>query len=389
MESRLDVLIYAHDGRGLGHVSRSVSVGMALRRKYPGLKVLFVSGCAVTQELIDSAPLDWLKLPSYKTEVVGGKSVGQTGDSCFSDKELGQLRGQAIAQMVSLYQPRVVLVDHTPQGKHRELLQGITVSGEYQTRWILGVRGVMGGVAQAKSSLAREVYNKFYHSLLWYGDSSVLSTDHLHSLRRHYSATIVECGYVLRFAELGYWKEYSLQHQRCYAGTVSIPWLGEQSLAFLQILAKALENIPDYYGRWQLFIDMDSSPQAGKKIRSFFQNNANCKLQSPGKNYSLTLLRSKTALICGGYNSLMDTVFARVPALVVMRAMHDEEQQIHLRALDSATQNVFSIVSETEIDVDQLTKLLLENLQKPRLDNISINTAGAENAAEHIFSLLP
>ena len=52
--ARLDVLIYAHDGRGLGHASRSIGVGMALRRLYPELKVLFVSGCSLSQELIGS-----------------------------------------------------------------------------------------------------------------------------------------------------------------------------------------------------------------------------------------------------------------------------------------------------------------------------------------------
>jgi predicted glycosyltransferase len=56
--ARLDVLIYAHDGRGLGHASRSIGVGMALRRLYPDLKVLFVSGCSLSQELIGAAPLD-------------------------------------------------------------------------------------------------------------------------------------------------------------------------------------------------------------------------------------------------------------------------------------------------------------------------------------------
>ena len=62
---RLDVLIYAHDGRGLGHAGRSIGIGMALRRLAPQLKVLFVSGCSLAQELIGRAPLDWLKLPSY------------------------------------------------------------------------------------------------------------------------------------------------------------------------------------------------------------------------------------------------------------------------------------------------------------------------------------
>ena len=149
---RLDILIYAHDGRGLGHVSRSLGIGMALRRLYPELKILFISGSAFTGELLGKAPLDWLKLPSYKTEVIGGKSCGIRGDSMFSDTELGGLRGNVLAQTVSLYKPRLVLVDHTPQGKHRELLPTLE-SAPMDCRWVMGVRGIMGAVTQANDPL--------------------------------------------------------------------------------------------------------------------------------------------------------------------------------------------------------------------------------------------
>ncbi|MGB3210935.1 MAG: hypothetical protein WBB19_09555, partial [Desulforhopalus sp.] len=123
---RLDVLIYAHDGRGLGHASRSIGVGMALRRLFPELKVLFVSGCNLSQELIGRAPLDWLKLPSYETRVVRGKSMGIPGKSMFTDQQLGQFRSKELAHLVAMYRPRLVLVDHTPQGKHKELVQAVS-----------------------------------------------------------------------------------------------------------------------------------------------------------------------------------------------------------------------------------------------------------------------
>ena len=111
----LDILIYAHDGRGLGHASRSIGIGMALRRLFPNLKVLFVSGCRQSQELIGAAPLDWLKLPSYETIVENGKSRGIIGKSMFSDNQIGEFRAKELEHLVALYRPRLVLVDHTPQ----------------------------------------------------------------------------------------------------------------------------------------------------------------------------------------------------------------------------------------------------------------------------------
>jgi predicted glycosyltransferase len=386
---RLDVLIYAHDGRGIGHASRSIGVGMALRRLYPYLKVLFVSGCSLSRELIGNAPLDWLKLPSYETKVVQGKSIGVSGKSMYTDQQLGKLRSEELAHLVSLYRPRLVLVDHTPQGKHKELVLALSAGERSDTLWILGVRGVVGAVKQARSELAVTLFKDHYHALLWYGDSCVLGQSHCEQLGQQYNTVPVECGYVLRLAEFAAWNGGLPQQDEPIAGTISIPWLGEKTMGFLMILASVLEKIPNSFGRWWLFVDMESSAGVGPKIRELFGEMENCRLESPGINYVPALLHSKTAVIYGGYNSLMDVVYARIPALVVLREMEDEEQQIHLRKLKGVFGEAISTVSETQVSAEELEGLLLANLQKNRFPVIPLNTNGAAHAAKYLYSLLP
>ena len=267
---RLDILIYGHDGRGLGHVSRSVGIGMALRRLYPQMKVLLVSGSRFTGELTGEAPLDWLKLPSYETTVVAGKSKGITGKSMYSDGELGTLRAKELTHLVTLYRPRLVLVDHTPQGKHKELIPALFASGN-NTKWVLGVRGVIGSVAQARSDLARQIFADHYHALFWYGDSSVLGISHLQQLQAQYGREALECGYVVRLAELCSWNIGLLNSDEKLAGTISIPWLGEKSMVFLACLAKALKNIPLSLGRWHLFAGSGGSGKVRADIEQSFQ----------------------------------------------------------------------------------------------------------------------
>jgi predicted glycosyltransferase len=389
--ARLDVLIYAHDGRGLGHASRSIGVGMALRRLYPDLKVLFVSGCSLSQELIGAAPLDWLKLPSYETQVVGGKSIGIPGKSMFTDEQLGQLRARELAHLVTLYRPRLVLADHTPQGKHKELVPALSVEGGNDTLWVLGVRGVVGAVKQARSELAGDLFKDYYRAVLWYGDSSVLGKSHCEQLQRQYSAVPVECGYVLRLAEFVVWNKRlfeQAEQAEPFAGTISVPWLGEKSLDFLVILASVLEKIPSSYGRWRLFVDTESSADVGLRVRKLFANIHNCQLESPGINYVSALLHSRTAVVYGGYNSLMDVIHANIPALVILREMQDKEQQIHLRKLQEVVGEAVSTVSETRIVADDLEALLLANLQRGRLPAVALKTNGAATAAEYLYSLL-
>ncbi|MFC1876511.1 hypothetical protein ACFL2E_04470, partial [Thermodesulfobacteriota bacterium] len=137
----MDLLIYAHDGRGLGHASRSIAVGMAVRRLYPELKLLFITGSRMVSQLIDNVPLDWLKLPAYQTKVVDGVSTGRSSFINFTDTELGECRSSIIKHLVGVLRPRCILADHTPQGKHKELVPSLEATRDTDTTWVLGVRG--------------------------------------------------------------------------------------------------------------------------------------------------------------------------------------------------------------------------------------------------------
>ncbi|MCF6188716.1 MAG: hypothetical protein L3J49_14730, partial [Desulfobulbaceae bacterium] len=267
MISRLDILIYAHDGRGLGHISRSIAIGMALRRLYPELKVLFISGSAFIAELIDSVSLDWLKLPAYATTITKGKSRGINGPSNYTDNELGALRAEAIKQVVEIYRPRVVLCDHSPRGKHRELLPAQEVAKD--TPWILGVRGVVGAVPQVFSEDARATFKRYFHKILWYGDEAVLGHSGLKELSTCFGCAPIACGYVSRLGELGRWRKSEQPGLKKYAGTISIPWQGEETSAVVSNLAAALKNIGPDHGQWRLFLGMNGD-QPGQDLDQLF-----------------------------------------------------------------------------------------------------------------------
>ncbi len=387
---RLDILIYAHDGRGLGHASRSIGVGMALRRLFPALKVLLVTGCRLSQELIGAAPLDWLKLPSYETQVVQGKSQGIAGKSRYSDDELGRLRARQLADLLALYRPRLVLVDHTPQGKHKELVPALAAGGggNTDTIWVLGVRGVVGAVAQASSELAAAMFTEHYRTLFWYGDSTVLGPSHCRLLRQQYGVDPVECGYVLRLAEFAVWNDQLPAVEAPSAGTIAVPWLGEGSRGFLARLAEALLKIPASFGRWNIFIDTGADPGLARAVGELFQSISHCRVEPPGSGYVRSLLHSKTALVYGGYNSLMDILYTRLPALVVLREMADEEQQIHVGRLTAIDGVNIAVVLESQVTADELAGRLLENLHKEKKASMPIRTDGAATAARYLHRLL-
>jgi predicted glycosyltransferase len=382
---RLDILIYAHDGRGLGHLSRSLGIGMALRRLFPELKILVISGSAFTSELIGRAPLDWLKLAAYKTEVVEGQSRGVVGNSMFSDKELGELRSRDLCHIVTEYRPKLVLVDHTPQGKHRELLQALEMAPD-DCQWVLGVRGVVGAVKQAKTAKTTEVYQRYYSDLLWYGDTGVLGSDHFQLLSKQYGVVPFECGYVSRLCE---YLEYNGEKRKKYrwAGVVSVPWLGEKSLYLVKCLADALERIPSDYGPWCLFVDTgDKAIEAN--VAGLFSELDHCHLKQPGKNYAEALVGAESALIYGGYNSLVDVISLGIPTLVILRDMKDQEQQAHAHLLQEKLADALVSLSEEDVTADKLEALLLQNLNRTVPVENGVNVNGATRAANYLYSKL-
>ena len=171
-DPRLDLLIYAHDGRGLGHVSRSIAVGAAVRRLFPKLKILLITGCKQTDSLIGPIPLDWIKLPSYTKKVMNGKPVGSVGYTNFKNSYLVRSRANLIQSIVEEYRPRCVLVDHEAPGKRSELVPAVKL--ESDTRWILDLRGIIGQVEDVWSDYATAIFKRHYSALFWYGDESVV-----------------------------------------------------------------------------------------------------------------------------------------------------------------------------------------------------------------------
>ncbi len=383
---RLDVLLYAHDGRGLGHASRTIAIGMALRRLFPELRVLFISGCNISQELIGAAPLDWLKLPSYETRVINGKSQGLSGRSNYTDRELGELRTEQLRQVMQLYRPKVVLVDHSPQGKHKELVAALEESRLIGTIWVLGIRAVMGEVSQLQSDLAASLFKDHYATVFWYGDSAVLGSSQLEKIHNRFATQPIECGYVSRILEFNNLKSTPQQHKT--GGLVSVPWFGEKTADFLNCLARVLANIRDKYGKWHIYLD--DSDSRSEEFFTLFGQLPYCTIERPNHSYMDILADSKCAIIYGGYNSLMDVLSLSVPSLVIMRDMQDDEQELHLNKLLPSSNQQLITLNEQCNEESLYTSLikLYENKYEVAVAADSPNLNGGECVATHIAALL-
>ena len=378
--TRLDYLLYAHDGRGLGHVSRTTAVGLALKRLYPESRILLITGSAKTQMMIGRGSLDWIKLPSYQTILTGGKSEGRDGEAGFYKSVLGHLRAEMIADMVKVLRPRCLLVDHNPLGKRQELRQALGQSGDSDCRRLLGLRAIVGEDKAVWSSETARILHDHFQDVLWYGDSKVLTDTPMQKIADHFGRSPVEMGYVSRVRELAHLYEKDAIADEPIGCTVSIPWFGAHTAGLLSSLQEALSTMGDGWGRCDLYVE----PSRSGEVKEQFNPLSFCTVEPIGDRYINSLIKSKVALIYGGYNSILDVLALNKPALVVLRATRDREQQDHLELLQRTVGAAMQVIEEEDVSSRLLEEKLSLLLDQQSSNAPSIDCDGAARTASFL-----
>ncbi len=381
--TRLDVLLYAHDGRGFGHVSRAVAVGLALKRLYPDCRTLLVTGSSRTAMLIGPGELDWIKLPSYKTVLSDGVSEGRDSSAGFYKSVLGNLRADMLQALISILRPRCVLVDHNPFGKRRELVKALERQAESGSSWVLGLRGVIGEDQTLWSAASSELVGAHYREILWYGDGTVLGPETLARIENHFPRPVTETGYVSRVIEMAHMLDRS-ESEKSVACTLSLPWLGDKGDALISALSAALESIGPGHGAFHIYVPEDRAAAIGETLGPL----THCIVAPISDSYVGSLMRSRSVVVFGGYNSLLDAAAAGLPALVILRSTQDREQQEHLSRLQKAVGDSWRVIEEERLSARSLERDIRFLLSAPGSSVPWVGCSGAEKTAMHLYRLL-
>jgi len=365
-------------------VSRTVAVGLALKRLYPESRVLVISGSSKTGMIVGPGSLDWIKLPSYQTVLTNGVSEGRDGDSGYYKSVLGNLRADMLRAMVEILKPHCVLVDHNPFGKRKELLKALDQSIGFNSQWILGLRGIVGDDKNLWSVQSIEVVQKYYREIIWYGDSDILGAEPLDRIKRHFKQNVTEMGYVSRLLEVKHFIKNMTDKVEKPVCTVSIPWLGEQSGNFIHSLYHVIRGIGSSYGKWHIYVS--ETHIADMKV--LFEDLSFCLIEPISDRYIRSLLHSQSAIIYGGYNSVLDVVAAELPVLVVLRSTRDGEQQDHLHRLSVFVGNNWQIVEEEKFTDPMLEEAVRFLLSSKPISSSGVDFSGAEKTAKHLHQIL-
>ena len=198
-ENGFKVLMYSHDGFGLGHVRRNLSIARHLLELNPDSSILVLAGTIPPGTNLPTG-IEIIKLPSI---IKSGKGAWCSRSLTIDNDELKEIRSGIIEHVARAFQPNIFLVDFIPTGVWGELVPTLKYlnSNSYPTHTVLGLREFIDDPESTRQQWVSdgtfEAITNYYSRIFVYGKQEIYDTVENYGLKNYTNHMPVEyCGYV-------------------------------------------------------------------------------------------------------------------------------------------------------------------------------------------------
>ncbi|MGO3153054.1 MAG: glycosyltransferase family protein [Galactobacter sp.] len=358
------IALYSHDTVGLGHTRRQLALAHELARHHAGADLLLVTG---------NPEATLLPAPD-RTDVVTLPTVTKAADGSYVPRRLGSdlesvvgLRSAILTAALTSFSPDLLIVDKVPQGLCGELLQSLEAL-RGRTRMVLGLREVLDDTATTRAEWltgrTEDVIRDYYDEVWVYGDPSVFDPAKEYGWGTDTVAKTVQLGYLGRLTPAGSARQTPAGSARphelpnryvlCQMGG------GADGLALAEAFLSA--SLPDGYEGVVLTgaylpahdrLRLESLAAAGghRRVIGFTDQAEDW------------LLSASAVVSMGGYNSTVEILSGKVPALVVPR-IHPRTEQL-IRAQSLAATGALDVLVPNELTPERIGDWLAAVLNTP------------------------
>ena len=345
------VLFYVQHLLGIGHLRRAVTLANAMT--HAGLEVTLVSG--------------GMPLPSLRIDVAHYVQLSPASAADLSFKTLLDARGQPVdeawrqdrcAQLLAAYReadPQVILVELFPFGRRQMRFELIPMLDAARLREsppvvVSSVRDVLGG---GKSDPTRqdqmlESFESHFDQVLVHGDPALVPFDktfrHTGQLgnRLHYTGYAVEPVAVSKGPEMQ-------GHQEVLV-SVGGGAVGHRLLR-TALQARPISQLSHL--RWRLLAGVNASASDLEQLRLAAGSEDGVVVEHHRSDFPGLLAQCRLSISQGGYNTVMEVIQARAPAVIVPYAGGSETEQT-LRTRLLAEHGWVEMVEEAELNAQSL-----------------------------------
>lgn len=387
------VLLYSHDGTGLGHLRIVLGIANDLAARRPDASFLLLTGSLQANAADLSANVDTVKLPAMsKRHLFAGLPPSDAPPT--EHKHIISVRNAIARATVESFRPHLVVVDHAPAGLFRELAESLAWLRQAPERpqIVLLMRDITFGPGQTRGLWRQEgaydLLDHVYDRILVYGSREMFDPIREYGLSSVTAGKTVFCGYLAPPAPT-----------RGVAGVRAGLGIGERPLVALSVggggdgasllrayLTGLRQGLGDDVASFvvtgpllpeedQLEIDRLAADLPHLHRVSFTPD-------------WLNILHAADAVVCmGGYNAMVEAVHARQRAIIVPRLPGAEEQVI--RADRFARRGLVRVVPPTDLSPERLWAGVRTTLTQGLSPASTLPFDGRRRIVAELAALLP
>ncbi len=382
MQKKPLLFLYCQHSLGMGHLHRSIEIARALVNKF---RVVFINGGRIPEAIPRPEGIEFIDLPALGMNAKGGLITHAKNLDLNASKEL---RREIILEQFHRRQPDVLLVELFPFGRKKfafELLPLLRLAKRSQPKplVICDLRDILVNEREDQQHFddrAGWLTKRYFDAVLIHADPEFSRLEESFHPRRPLATPVFYTGFVAADAEET--TAYELN-----PGIVVSAGGGNVGSALFQA---AVEAQPIIWRQYSIPMSIVAGPFLPEIEWDLLQQRAQ---NVPG----LTLHRSVPGLKCllrhatvsvsqCGYNTTMDLLKTRVPALLVPYAKAGENEQTK-RALKLEKMGMVRVLAETTLNADTLIREI-DSLLLFKHATHAMLMDGANQSAKIILQLL-
>lgn len=322
------LLLYAQDSKGMGHITRTLTIARRLLAACPEGVAYVATESPVAGEFRFPERCDYVKLP---TSLIPGEATVQR----FRNLRVQLLRDTALGLA-----PDLVLVDHEPLGHKGEFSEGLWAlkAESPATKFVFGLRDIMDDVerirAQWRELGAYRAFEDLYDGIAVYGSRALYDVAEAYAMPASVRPKLHYCGYIVRELAAADPTELRAAHGLPPTGPLVVATVGSGSDGYPVLAATraALERLYAIFPELQAILVTGPFMPPREQAQLNARATPRVRVVSRADNFQL-MTAADAVVSMGGYNSVCEALALARPLVIVPRATHKVEQRIRAETL--------------------------------------------------------
>jgi predicted glycosyltransferase len=326
----MKILMYSHDSYGLGHLRRTLALAEAFVGAETDTSILILTGSTVSSAFRMSFGIDLVKLPSA---VKVASRVYEPSRMSIDFENLKNLRSSLIMSAVKSFDPDAFIVDKAPLGMKREVYPSLEFlhAERPSTLTVLGLRDVMDDPARIRRNWREggisPAIESFYDTILVYGPRKIYDPLPEYGLS---AATLRRCHYVGYVGRASTLEEMSdLEFEPGYVLVTTGG--GGDGFNLLKNYLESLRGPEPAFD--SLLVTGPMMDDASMRKIERLARGLRVRVMEFRADMERLILCAGAVVSMGGYNTTVELLAARKPALIVPRVEPRVEQLIRAERL--------------------------------------------------------